>query len=143
MKGAAPTKSVQRKNTVRKSKSSEVDANFTVYIRVRPKTQREIDKENVKGKQFKLLRMREHDIGILHPGYSKSQFFNKEKRFPVDGIFSGEDDTKKVYSKTVLPILGNLLEGYNATVFAYGMTGVGKTYTMFGNMNSLGEVDSR
>lgn len=67
----------------------------------------------------------------------------RERAYNFDGVFTAKDDTKKLYEKAVLPILGNLLEGYNATVFAYGMTGVGKTYTMFGNMNSLGEVDSR
>lgn len=27
----------------------------------------------------------------------------------------------------------NALAGYNSTIFIYGMTGAGKTYTMFGN----------
>jgi len=45
-----------------------------------------------------------------------------------------------VYNKAVLPVLNNVLNGYNATVFAYGMTGAGKTYTMFGNMNSSGII---
>jgi len=36
--------------------------------------------------------------------------------------------------------MDNIINGYNATVFAYGMTGSGKTYTMFGNMNTLGVV---
>jgi len=34
--------------------------------------------------------------------------------------------------------LDGLLEGYNATVFAYGATGAGKTYTMLGNEESYG-----
>ncbi len=29
------------------------------------------------------------------------------------------------------------LEGYNGTIFAYGSTGSGKTYTMFGAENGL------
>lgn len=29
----------------------------------------------------------------------------------------------------------NILEGYNVTCFAYGMTGAGKTHTMIGDMN--------
>ena len=33
-------------------------------------------------------------------------------------------------------MLENIISGYNATVFAYGMTGAGKTYTMFGDMNA-------
>ena len=36
-----------------------------------------------------------------------------------------------------------MLEGYNCTVFAYGQTGTGKTYTMSGDLNILGgDLDS-
>lgn len=31
----------------------------------------------------------------------------------------------------------NALQGFNSTVFIYGMTGAGKTYTMFGNIGSV------
>lgn len=30
----------------------------------------------------------------------------------------------------------NALRGYNSTVFIYGMTGAGKTYTMFGGSSN-------
>ncbi len=29
----------------------------------------------------------------------------------------------------------NILDGFNVTCFAYGMTGAGKTHTMIGDMN--------
>lgn len=32
--------------------------------------------------------------------------------------------------------IANVLQGYNSTVFIYGMTGSGKTYTMFGSIGS-------
>lgn len=31
---------------------------------------------------------------------------------------------------TAQPLIDSVLEGYNATCFAYGMTSAGKTYTM-------------
>ena len=31
------------------------------------------------------------------------------------------------------PIVQNVLEGYNGTIFAYGQTGTGKTFTMEGD----------
>lgn len=34
--------------------------------------------------------------------------------------------------------ISNALNGYNSTIFIYGMTGAGKTYTMFGNLSSGG-----
>lgn len=39
----------------------------------------------------------------------------------------------QIFDQTIKPILPNLLEGYNITSLAYGVTGSGKTYTMFGN----------
>ena len=35
-------------------------------------------------------------------------------------------------------LLNGIIEGYNATVFAYGATGSGKTYTMLGTQTKKG-----
>lgn len=37
-----------------------------------------------------------------------------------------------LYRKTVLPMIGNFLEGFDASIITYGQHGTGKTYTMFG-----------
>jgi Cdc6-like AAA superfamily ATPase len=34
-------------------------------------------------------------------------------------------------------VTNQFLEGYNGTIFAYGSTGSGKTFTMFGNDDGL------
>jgi hypothetical protein len=46
-----------------------------------------------------------------------------------------------VFAKTIEPVLPTILEGYNFTCFAYGMTGAGKTHTMLGDLykSSTGE----
>lgn len=38
--------------------------------------------------------------------------------------------------------VNNALQGYNSTVFIYGMTGSGKTYTMFGSLGSVTNKDA-
>ena len=38
----------------------------------------------------------------------------------------------EVYNQAARPIIQNVLEGYNGTIFAYGQTGTGKTFTMEG-----------
>jgi kinesin family protein 18/19 len=43
-----------------------------------------------------------------------------------------------VFEKSVKFALDGVLDGFNATVFAYGSTGAGKTYTMLGNEDSYG-----
>ena len=42
-------------------------------------------------------------------------------------------DNEQVFHKTMIQPIENALQGYNSTVFIYGMTGAGKTYTMFGH----------
>jgi kinesin family protein 18/19 len=37
-------------------------------------------------------------------------------------------------------LIDGVLEGYNATIFAYGATGAGKTYTMTGNSEQTGII---
>ena len=39
----------------------------------------------------------------------------------------------EVYHKCAGDLIGRVLEGYNATVMAFGQTGAGKTYTMTGS----------
>ena len=44
-----------------------------------------------------------------------------------------QDSTQEeVYENTARGVVDNSLQGYNATIFAYGQTGTGKTYTMEG-----------
>lgn len=43
-----------------------------------------------------------------------------------------------MYEKTTKSLLPKVLNGYNATVFAYGATGAGKTYTMLGTEEEPG-----
>lgn len=52
--------------------------------------------------------------------------------FKFDYVY-GESSTQAfVYENTAKPAVLSTLEGYNATVLAYGQTGTGKTYTMEG-----------
>jgi hypothetical protein len=48
-----------------------------------------------------------------------------------DQVFSSEQTQREVFEKC-REKLGQVLAGFNVTVFAYGQTGSGKTYTMFG-----------
>ena len=48
-----------------------------------------------------------------------------------------ETRNEEVYEDVCKEIVLGALNGYNGTVFMYGQTGAGKTYTMFGdNSNS-------
>lgn len=55
--------------------------------------------------------------------------------YVFDNVFDDSNDTESVFRQSMLPLLDNVLNGYNATLFAYGMTGAGKTHTLFGEIN--------
>ena len=44
----------------------------------------------------------------------------------------------QVFETVALPIVESVLQGYSGTIFAYGPTGSGKTYTMRGQSASAG-----
>ncbi|KAL1428849.1 hypothetical protein MTO96_002567 [Rhipicephalus appendiculatus] len=52
------------------------------------------------------------------------------KMFTFDTVFDVNSKQVEVYNQAARPIVENVLEGYNGTIFAYGQTGTGKTFTM-------------
>jgi len=54
------------------------------------------------------------------------------KNFAFDQVFTPEQSTEEVYRAVVSPLIDEVLNGLNCTVFAYGQTGTGKTYTIEG-----------
>jgi len=55
--------------------------------------------------------------------------------YVFDHCFNSDSTQEQVYNKTVKPAVKAVLGGFNATVFAYGQTGTGKTHTMQGDEN--------
>jgi len=47
-------------------------------------------------------------------------------------VFGPDSGQERLYNQAVSPIVEEVLEGFNCTIFAYGQTGTGKTYTMEG-----------
>ncbi|XP_067873914.1 kinesin-like protein KIF3C isoform X2 [Heterodontus francisci] len=54
------------------------------------------------------------------------------KTFTFDAVYDSSSKQSDLYDETVRPLVDSVLEGFNGTVFAYGQTGTGKTYTMQG-----------
>ena len=72
------------------------------------------------------------EISILN---AKGDSSEAPKLFTFDCTY-GEDSTQEqVYSDTGYPIVESVIQGYNGTIFAYGQTGTGKTFTMEGEEN--------
>ncbi|XP_053548390.1 kinesin-like protein KIF11 [Bombina bombina] len=62
-----------------------------------------------------------------------------KKNYTFDMVFGPSAKQIEVYRSVVCPILDEVIMGYNCTVFAYGQTGTGKTFTMEGERSADGE----
>ena len=123
--------------------NSSYDDNLKVYIRVRPPLMREKDSSL----PFRSIASVSEDkrtislieyLGIEFDEASKQKEFvdNPNHFLPhpytFDHIFDMDSTQEDVYQIAAVPSVESLEDGYNSTIFAYGQTGTGKTYTMEG-----------
>ncbi|EFY96467.2 kinesin [Metarhizium robertsii ARSEF 23] len=64
----------------------------------------------------------------------------KDQVFAFDRVFDENTTQSDVYEGTTKNLLDSVLDGYNATVFAYGATGCGKTHTITGTAQHPGII---
>jgi chromosomal replication initiation ATPase DnaA len=60
---------------------------------------------------------------------------DRAQTYHFDNIFTDGAKQEDVYKDSVKLLVENVKAGYNCTVFAYGQTGTGKTYTIGTNPN--------
>ena len=54
------------------------------------------------------------------------------KVFTFDCVYDWNSKQENIFAESAYPIIENVMEGYNGTIFAYGQTGTGKTHTISG-----------
>jgi kinesin family protein 18/19 len=64
----------------------------------------------------------------------------KDQTFAFDRVFDENTTQDEVYESTTRPLLDSVMDGFNATVFAYGATGCGKTHTITGTRQAPGII---
>ncbi|OMJ83828.1 hypothetical protein SteCoe_15188 [Stentor coeruleus] len=55
-----------------------------------------------------------------------------KKSFNFDSVFDANSRQDDVFHRVAEPVVNSVIEGYNGTIFSYGQTGTGKTFTMIG-----------
>ena len=65
---------------------------------------------------------------------------SKERQYAFDLAFDKDAGQIEIFNNTTKYLIDGIIEGYNATVFAYGATGAGKTYTMIGTPDNPGNM---
>nr|XP_057907127.1 kinesin-like protein KIF3B [Doryrhamphus excisus]XP_057907128.1 kinesin-like protein KIF3B [Doryrhamphus excisus] len=58
------------------------------------------------------------------------------KVFTFDSVYDWKSKQIELYNESFRPLVDSVLRGFNGTIFAYGQTGTGKTYTMEGVRNN-------
>ncbi|XP_017387935.1 kinesin-like protein KIF3A isoform X3 [Cebus imitator] len=110
---------------INKSEKPESCDNVKVVVRCRPLNERE--KSMCYKQAVNVDEMR--GTITVHKTDSSNE---PPKTFTFDTVFGPESKQLDVYNLTARPIIDSVLEGYNGTIFAYGQTGTGKTFTMEG-----------
>lgn len=100
--------------------------NVNVMCRFRPIS----DKEREQSKGLCIESMDNHQVTV------KNSNDLNVFRFSFDRIFNPKANQEEVFQVAAKPIIDSVLEGFNGTIFAYGQTSSGKTYTMMGDLES-------
>lgn len=120
--------------------------NVRVFIRIRPPLEREIDTNDysipfrsivIPSKSMKECNLVEYvgsqlDEREVQREWIESPHYFHFHKFTFDHVFDIDSSQELVYDIVGKPAVNSTLEGYNTTIFAYGQTGTGKTYTMEG-----------
>ena len=122
--------------------TSTGSANIKVAVRVRPENERE-----KAGAFNNVINVVDDRMLIFDPKEEQDDFFyqgkkqgrrdlnkreNKDKKFAFDAVFAPGSSNQQVFEGTTKDLVETVFNGYNCSVFAYGATGAGKTFTMLG-----------
>ncbi|XP_009986925.1 PREDICTED: kinesin-like protein KIF19 [Tauraco erythrolophus] len=112
--------------------SAGKEQQLTVALRIRPINEAEVEE----GAALVARRVGEQSMVLMDPSEDPDDVLranrSREKTFVFDVVFDYRATQEEVYVSTTKSLIGGVISGYNATIFAYGPTGAGKTYTMLG-----------
>ncbi|VDL96320.1 unnamed protein product [Schistocephalus solidus] len=100
--------------------------NVKVCVRCRPMNEKEEQQ-----KFFTVVKVDE-ETGAVHLRSPDESEDGPTKMFTFDYAFGMGSKQLDIFNKIARPIIEKVFEGYNGTIFAYGQTGTGKTFTMEG-----------
>ncbi|XP_062455642.1 kinesin-like protein KIF24 [Rhea pennata] len=124
-----------RSNTSEKETPWTEREKIRVCVRKRPLGLREerrgeVNIITVKNKETLLLHEKKEAVDLTQ--------YILQHVFYFDEVFGESCTNQDVYMKTAHPLIQHIFNGGNATCFAYGQTGAGKTYTMIGTHRNPG-----
>ena len=112
---------------IKKNKKQNIKQHFLILIRILPSSTiiKEPDQYICAYKE----KNSDNTLSIIEEGEIEKRLY--KFTYVKDGTSTQED----IYKTIGQPLLQDLLKGISCTIIAYGQTGTGKTYTIFGNIN--------
>ncbi|XP_055619171.1 kinesin-like protein KIF18A [Toxorhynchites rutilus septentrionalis] len=117
--------------------------NIRVAVRVRPFNRRELEQN-----QRNIIKVLDKTTLMFDPDEDEDEFFfhgmkqthrditkrvKKKLAMEYDDVFDAEANNEIVFQHCTKPLVQSVMDGYNCSVFVYGATGAGKTFTMLGS----------
>ena len=114
----------ETKKNIYNSKSTK--SNLKVIARVRPLNEYELEmQENNLG--YISYEVKDDDtIIMINENGANSEFV-------FDKVYNHKSSQEEIYNCVGKETLNDVLDGYNGTIFTYGQSGSGKTYTLYGS----------
>lgn len=120
---------VQGSPTLPSGERSPQESNIQVAVRCRPLSP---DEKKLDVAAAVLCNSEKNQVTINHAlsGGTKKV----ARTWDFDKVYGTYSTQMQIFQETVRPVVKEAIQGYNCTVFAYGPTGTGKTYTMEGDL---------
>jgi len=130
----------ERKNILKTEENQNLEdksKNVKVFVRFRPSNELETSllqnnygwlvPKFISDKQLGIYTQNTYDFNSPNSEIPNNYIYSFDK------VFSPNSDQSEIYSNVGKRIVEDIMAGYNGTIFAYGQSGSGKTYTMYGN----------
>ena len=132
---------IEQKNSISlesklNSNIGEKSQNVKVFIRFRPSNELEnsllqnnygwLVPKFISEKQLGIFTKNSYEYNVPNTEIPKNYIFSYDK------VFSPNSNQTEIYTNVGKRIVDDIMAGYNGTIFAYGQSGSGKTYTMYG-----------
>ena len=119
------------------------DTNIRVAVRIRPFNRNELEQN-----QRNIIQVLDKSNIVFDGEEDEDEFFfkgaklthrditkrvRKKLSMSFDDVFPMESTNEEIFADCTEPLVTSVMNGYNCSVFVYGATGAGKTFTMLGN----------
>ncbi|KAH9420263.1 Kinesin-like protein kif3c, partial [Dermatophagoides pteronyssinus] len=119
-----------------------------VVVRCRPMSDKEKEEKELKVVDVNCERgtIQLHRVPMPPPSWQQQTTVNNHnddddvKIYTFDSVYDCDSKQEEIYADVCHPLVESVLNGFNGTIFAYGQTGTGKTYTMEGVAHDPGVI---